>query len=473
MPHREWFIVCFITGMISLIIEITGLRLLAPHFGNSVYMTGTLINTVLLGLALGYYLGGYTCQKTKNQKLPYLLLLSSALYLTILLLLKNQLIAFVSPLPFLIGIISISTALFLPPMIILGFISPYIIGMLEEKNLTGPLFALSTTGSIIGGILATFVLIPTLGSQLIMQSCILVLAIIGILGLAKSTKKILLLLPLFTIIFFLPETDGSLYTTESPYNIIYVKELFGRNILLLNDNTAMHSTSLDQKSKLSFAYYDYFLIAHLLHAAKKTLILGNGAGTSMTEVLYFTESEVDGVEIDKELTSVGKTYFDLDPSNTRATIYHQDARVFLQTINTTYDIIQVDLFSGSAYVPAHLATKEFFKQIKQHLRPGGIAAINMFSIFIDEEVGKRYVQTIHAEFPSVYLSGSMIYAFETPTTQQHLVTTLQSLELSESLSYVREQFFKEFKEIEPDPSIPVFTDDYVPIESLTYAVLQR
>ena len=65
MRHIYPYFTCFITGIIVLVLEITSLRLLAPSFGNSIFMTGIVINCVLFGLAVGYYLGGKIGDKKK------------------------------------------------------------------------------------------------------------------------------------------------------------------------------------------------------------------------------------------------------------------------------------------------------------------------------------------------------------------------------------------------------------------------
>ena len=48
----------FTGGAAVLAVEIAASRVLAPFFGNSLYVWGALIGVVLAGLALGYWLGG-------------------------------------------------------------------------------------------------------------------------------------------------------------------------------------------------------------------------------------------------------------------------------------------------------------------------------------------------------------------------------------------------------------------------------
>ncbi|HLB03510.1 MAG TPA: fused MFS/spermidine synthase, partial [Gaiellaceae bacterium] len=48
----------FLSGGVLLGLEIVASRVLAPFFGNSLFVWGALIGVVLAGLSLGYWVGG-------------------------------------------------------------------------------------------------------------------------------------------------------------------------------------------------------------------------------------------------------------------------------------------------------------------------------------------------------------------------------------------------------------------------------
>ena len=50
--------IVFVSGAIVMSFEILGSRVLAPHFGNDVFVWGSLIGVFLAGLSLGYWGGG-------------------------------------------------------------------------------------------------------------------------------------------------------------------------------------------------------------------------------------------------------------------------------------------------------------------------------------------------------------------------------------------------------------------------------
>ena len=60
-------------------LEILGSRVLAPHFGSSVYVWGSLISTFLVALSAGYALGGrFADRKPTIAALSLILALAAA-----------------------------------------------------------------------------------------------------------------------------------------------------------------------------------------------------------------------------------------------------------------------------------------------------------------------------------------------------------------------------------------------------------
>src|ERR1043165_2564934 len=52
-------VVVFISGAVLMALEIVGSRVLAPYFGSSIFVWGSLISVVMAALSLGYYWGGW------------------------------------------------------------------------------------------------------------------------------------------------------------------------------------------------------------------------------------------------------------------------------------------------------------------------------------------------------------------------------------------------------------------------------
>src|SRR3990170_6134790 len=48
----------FITGACVLIVEVVALRVLSPHYGNTIFTVSSVISVILAALSIGYYAGG-------------------------------------------------------------------------------------------------------------------------------------------------------------------------------------------------------------------------------------------------------------------------------------------------------------------------------------------------------------------------------------------------------------------------------
>ena len=58
--------IAFFAGAAVMIIELAGIRILAPWFGNSLYTWTGLIGVILVSMGCGYYAGGWIADKRPN-----------------------------------------------------------------------------------------------------------------------------------------------------------------------------------------------------------------------------------------------------------------------------------------------------------------------------------------------------------------------------------------------------------------------
>ena len=177
--------VVFICGAIVMSFEILGSRVLAPNFGSSVFVWGSLISVFLAGLSAGYYLGGRLADiKPTSKKLSLIIIAPGLLLLTFPL--YSSPISdwiFVQDLGVRMSPLIASSALFLIPAVFLGIVSPYtaklmICSLHTSGKTIGTLYALSTFGSIIGTLITSFYLITLVGvNALIMGQGVLLIVL--------------------------------------------------------------------------------------------------------------------------------------------------------------------------------------------------------------------------------------------------------------------------------------------------------
>ena len=132
---------------------------------------------------------------------------------------------------------------------------------------------------------------------------------------------------------------------------------------------------------------------------ERIAILGNAAGTTARAYgHFFPETEVDGVEIDSELTEIGRRFFDLNNPNLE--VFHEDARPWLRRNDTKYDAIMVDAYR-QPYIPFYLATTEFFELVRDHLAPGGTVIVNAGHPEGNNDLEEVLSATMAEVFPTV------------------------------------------------------------------------
>src|SRR5262245_4370135 len=71
----------FVAGAVLMGLEIVGSRLLAPYFGNSVFVWGSLISLFLIALSAGYYIGGRVADRRPSQALLNSILIAVAAWM--------------------------------------------------------------------------------------------------------------------------------------------------------------------------------------------------------------------------------------------------------------------------------------------------------------------------------------------------------------------------------------------------------
>src|SRR6201988_241957 len=68
-------VVVFVSGAVLMALEIVGSRVLAPYFGSSIFVWGSLISVILASLSLGYYWGGWLSAREPSYTRLLILLL--------------------------------------------------------------------------------------------------------------------------------------------------------------------------------------------------------------------------------------------------------------------------------------------------------------------------------------------------------------------------------------------------------------
>jgi len=71
----------FITGACVLIVEVVAVRILSPHYGNTIFTVSSVISAILAALSVGYYAGGRFADRHPSLRWFFGIILLSGLVL--------------------------------------------------------------------------------------------------------------------------------------------------------------------------------------------------------------------------------------------------------------------------------------------------------------------------------------------------------------------------------------------------------
>jgi spermidine synthase len=363
------------------------------------------------------------------------------------------------------------------PVTLLGAAAPWAVRLAvgdvgRSGEVVGRLYAISTAGSLLGTMLSALVLIPLLGTQRTFIVFALALALVGTLGvgwryaMVPAALGLAISIPVGTIKG--ADTGRVLYEAETVQQYARIVERDdGSRVLELNEGQAVHSL-LRPGSYLTGDYWDGNLVlpaAARSRPPERIAILGNAGGTVARSFgHFFPATAVDAVEIDAELTELGRRYLDLH--NPRMRVFSEDARPWLERVGGAYDAIMVDAYR-QPYIPFYLATREFFELVRERLAPGGLAIVNVGHPARGDELERVLGRTMAAAFPRVLRypiedTNTLLIAGEGEFSGRRLRAGAGSLPVA-----LRPLALRAAGEIEPRlPGGEVYTDDRAPVEWL-------
>ncbi len=381
----------FLASGAVLVLEILGVRLLAPYVGLTLETTTSIIGTALAGIALGSALGGRVADRTDPRRLLAGLLAGGGL----LVLLCVPIVRALGPALRDGGdAASLGVALLalLPPAAVLSAVTPTVT-RLQLRDLSasgtvvGRLSAWATAGALAGTFGTGFVLVPLVPVGASVAAVGGVLVVVGVaLGLRMRTvsaDRAAALLAAAVAFTVLTLGSGAPCDVESTYHCALVVDAptrEGSRVLVLDDLN--HSfVDLDDPRHLEFDYVRWIGDAiDGLPAPGEALdaVFAGGGGFTLPRYVAATRpgSTSRVLEVDGALVELARDRLGLETGpDLRVTV--GDARVTLRGLPAgSADLVVGDAFSSRS-VPWHLATAEWVDEVRRVLRPGGLYAINV------------------------------------------------------------------------------------------------
>lgn len=414
---RSYFLLSFIEGAAVMATELLGAKMLAPYFGSSLYVWATVLAITLGGLALGYFLGGILSYKSKKPLTLFYVVLAAAIF-TILMPFTSKVVLWAIGLHALIpSVIASSICILLPPVMMMGMVSPLIIRAITSEidhsgRAAGAIYAISTLGGILSTFAFGFYVIPSFGLTVPSIATGMALGFIPALVIFRNKEKmkalgffLLCIWALISINFKSHSAIKVIYNTEGLLGQLTVidyprsnkdsiNEAHSRWLYVNRISQTMYDSLADEsKGQEKYFTYVYRISDYLKSFPKnsKVLLLGLGGG-SLVKQLTEQGFSVEVCELDKRIAYVARHYFYI---NKDVKITVDDARHFIKTCSQKYDVIIFDTFKGED-PPNHVFTIESLAETKKLLHKDGIIFVNSMG-YIDDKIGKA-MRSIYKTF---------------------------------------------------------------------------
>lgn len=481
----------FVSSAVTLVLEITAGRLIAPYVGVSIYSWTSIIGVVLAGLSLGNWLGGAWADRGGAERGAGLVLVGAAIaslgVLAVLTVVAP--IIMTAELSLLSGAFALAASLFFVPSVLLGVITPLLttLGLRRSEHpgrIVGSMHALAALGSIAGTFAAGFWLIQHLGTRNILILCTVTLLVLSIPFLIRRSPGALVAGIALVVL-----TGGISHarlgflnpcTKESQYYCIRVEQAsdevpFGEARALVLDHLVhgiSHSTEPGMLVSPYLHLTDELVLGYLGPEAvdARYFFAGGGAYTHPRAIrALMSEASITVAEIDPAVTETAAEALYLDPTGMR--ILHTDARMALHRLaGERFDVVIGDVVHDVA-MPWHLLTREYATLVKSRLAPDGLYVLNVIDGHPDPLLVKSIVKTLREQFLHVHVWLGELP--QLPVRETFILTATDRFEPPPTITALRgfeRRWTRVTHQLEssgtaPD-ALPVLTDDFVPVERL-------
>jgi spermidine synthase len=450
-PPWRLLLVSFGTGCILLCLELVWFRFLRLFVASSPTAFAIMLAVVLAGIGFGAIVAGAIHRRSTrlNHLLPVLLLLAAiATLLCYLFFPENLAQSRTGIFDFSWRAVAlVSIALMLPVAFLSGILFPSLAAkvqasMGDRMNSTGITTLFNTAGSAVGPLLASFVLLPSVGYQWSLLLCAAGYFLLSVIVTDRADWSIRRPIGLVTIalcatvvllLAFFPyqRVESHFAHATRPHEIdehghvlahlvkriegtsdtwqLLRRDLFGEPYYyrLLTNAFSMSATNpYSQRYMRLFAY----LPLAFRQESEDVLLISYGCGVTADAFLHGSHvKRMDVVDISKEVFALADFYSGINYSNPlrdpRVHPVVQDGRFFLQASPRQYDIISGEPPPPKVAGSVNLYTQQFFSLMNSRLKEGGIATFWLPINQLKVEETKAILRAFHDAF-----SNSSVWA---------------------------------------------------------------
>ena len=396
---RYLLLVAFFEGGAVMAVELVGAKMIAPFYGNSLYVWTAVLATTLAGLAGGYFFGGYVSEKKDPQRSLFIILTIAAIITALMPFTATKVMTATLSMGLKSGTVTSSLVFLFPPLFCFGMISPLIVRCLSSKiemvgRAAGNVYAISTVGGIIFTFITGFYLIPGAGlktSTYIMAAIIAVFPAIFFLGRKKFGPPTAMLCAFVLVNLFHGKALADKPSAERSYiKIIHRNDGVLGQIMVADDTLGASRSLFINNISQSFINvrtgesrwkYVHRIAAYssVKPAGSKVLLAGMGGGL-LAQKLSMLGFDLEVIDLDERMQQVSAEYFG---RNGKMSVITDDIRHFLHTSDKKYDIVILDVSLGENQ-PSYVYTQESFASVNKLLKDEGLLFIHFPGILQGE-----------------------------------------------------------------------------------------
>ncbi|HEX8958162.1 MAG TPA: fused MFS/spermidine synthase, partial [Burkholderiaceae bacterium] len=412
----------FVTGAITMLLEVSTMHLLAVVIGNSVYAFALMVACFLLGLGLGGSCSGRVAGAEPATRLARATFLLSACILVSTFLWQAAssyffwLAAHEVPHSFALREalrVLPAFCILVPPAFAIGALYPLTMSLAAQgrHDRIGVPGALNTVGNIAGVLVAGFVLLPAIGGLGI--TLVAAALAVGMLALASALAFTLAppagwrhigALAAIALLFFAAPKRLDWSRVASGVNVYFsipyyaggsvidsaesadggLTAIFGQRFpgeaiphKTLTTNGKFEGNNVmaqggEMEAQVGLGLSPLMHVSHFDNA----LVIGYGAGITSMTIHEAGFRHLDIVDLSRDLVRLSNRHFDavnfgvaFQPD---VTMYYTDGRNYLGLTDEKYDLIAMQLSSIWFAGTASLYNREFYALAASRLRPGGV-----------------------------------------------------------------------------------------------------
>ena len=437
------YVAIALSGLTALGAEVLWTRVLSLLFGATAYTFSLILAIFLVGLGIGSSLGAALARNARNPRVVLgwcqvgiCLALAWAAYSTMASLPYwpiNPSLNATDPASRTFKVqLDIVRALWvmLPGAILWGASFPLALASVAKRGqdsarLVGGVYAANTVGAIVGSMLTGLVLISYFGSKVAQQVLIGVAALSGLLLLGAegtvmaSVTVLVVALGAGLLARSVPQIPGMFIAygrymatwIGSGNEVVYQGEGVTASVAVTRTPNGVLNYHNAGKVQASSEPQDMRLQRMLGHITTlvpdnpaRVLVIGCGAGVTAGAasidplVIKQTIAEIEPLVPKVVSKHFGEHNFHV-VDNPKVEVQLDDARHYLLTTDEKFDAVTSDPLDPWVKGAATLYTREFFREVKAHLKPGGVVTLFVQLYESNEEAVKSEVATFLEAFP--------------------------------------------------------------------------